>query len=269
MQRGKVLITGGTSGLGYELVKFFLREGYDVFATGRNQSRLIDSGERLHFVKVDFSDLADVKKSIQCLLDNGTRFDIVINNAGVLSPSEFTLTGNYVEYSFQVNFLSHLLLDELIVRGKSDIDPLTVVSVTSPVYKYVAPDYKIPEISRYRPFKVYAESKLYLLLIGEHLHKKYPEKDMRFIGYDPGTFSSGIYRMQKSWFQKMYRVAAPFMRSPLKVAKNLGEILEQNEIITGAIYRRKDSYRILNNIDKELIENFMTNCYDMIESFIR
>ena len=74
-------------------------------------------------------------------------------------------------------------------------------------------------------FKVYAESKLYLLLIGEYLCSKYPEKRLRFIGYDPGTFSSGIYRMQKKWFQVLYKIAAPFMRSPAKVAKALYQIL--------------------------------------------
>jgi len=32
---GKVLITGGTSGLGLELVKQFLRKGYSVVTKGR------------------------------------------------------------------------------------------------------------------------------------------------------------------------------------------------------------------------------------------
>ena len=268
MQKGRVLITGGTSGLGFELVKCFLREGFDVFAFGRDEKRLFDRGERLYFSKVDFSDLSDIKRSFQTLSDNGIGFDIVINNAGVLSPPEFTMTGNGLEYTFQVNFLSHLLLNEMIIREKGNDEPLTIVSVTSPVYRYFKPDFKIPDIIGYRPFKSYAESKLYLLMIGEYLLNKYPGKDLKFIGFDPGTFRSGIYRMQKNWFKKMYLVASPFMRNPSKVARILAEILLEQELVTGVVYRRKNRHRTLDHIDKEEIEKFMAICFDKIESFI-
>ena len=268
MQKGKVLIKGGTSGLGFELVKCFLQKGFEVFATGRDPLKLFYQDERLHFIRVDFSDLADIRKSIRELLDNVGRFDKVINNAGVLSPPEFIVTGNDIEYSFQVNFLSHLLIDELIVRSKTDSDPITIVSVTSPVYKYVKPSFRLPEASSYQPFKTYAESKFYILLIGEYLLIKYPEKNLKFIGYDPGTFSSGIYRMQKGWFQRMYQIAAPFMRNPAKVAWILTEILEDEELISEAVYWRKNGFRNMNRIDKEPIDDFMKKCFVKIESYI-
>ncbi len=34
-KQSKVLVTGGTSGLGLRLVKLFLKKGYEVVATGR------------------------------------------------------------------------------------------------------------------------------------------------------------------------------------------------------------------------------------------
>ena len=267
LKKGTVLITGGTSGLGYDLVKCFLSEGYEVFATGRDHSRLSDSGEEFQFVRTDFSDLKDVKSVIQKLLKTGTRFDIVINNAGVLSPPEFTPTVNGIEYSFQVNFLSHLLIDELIIREKSHSDPLTIVSVTSPVYRYVRPDLKVPDQLTYKSFKSYSESKLYLLFIGDHLLKRYPGNDIKFICFDPGTFRSGIYRMQKSWFQRMYRIASPFMRSPSRVAQSLSEILNEENLINGAVYRRKNMFRKPDIADKKKIEEFMAECYGLIEPF--
>jgi NAD(P)-dependent dehydrogenase (short-subunit alcohol dehydrogenase family) len=269
LQKGKVLITGGTSGLGYELVKWFLREGYEVYATGRDQTRITNLNERVKFVKIDFSILADVKNCIQALLDNDTGFDVVINNAGVLSPPKFTLTENSMEYSFQVNYLAHLLINEMIIKNVRFNNPIKIISVTSPTYRYVKPGYKQVDKTGYSPFKVYAESKFYLLLIGEYLRKKYPEKDLIFIGYDPGTFSSEIFRMQNKWFQILYNVAAPFMRSPNKVAQNLGEILKKTELINGAVYRGKKSFRIIDQIEKEAIDVFMTKCYSQIEPYIR
>jgi NAD(P)-dependent dehydrogenase (short-subunit alcohol dehydrogenase family) len=267
LKKGKVLITGGTSGLGYDLVKHFLTEGYEVFTTGRDHSRLSKSGGELQFLKTDFSDLDDVKSVIQKILNNGTRFDIVINNAGVLSPPEYSPTVNGFEYSFQVNFLSHLLINDLILRAKSKADALTIASVTSPVYKYVKPDFKLPERPGYKAFKTYSESKLYLLFIGEYLLKRHPGNDFNYICFNPGIFSSGIYRMQKSWFHRMYRIGAPFMRSPSHVAHLFAEILNEEALISGSVYRSKNRFRKPDNIGKEEIEIFMAKCYGKIERF--
>lgn len=269
MNKGKVLITGGTSGLGYELVKLLQSEGYEVFATGRNSAILENLPGDIHFIKIDFSDLNSISRNIRQLFDRGIRFDLVINNAGILTPSEFTTSVNGIEYSFQVNFLSHFLINDLIISNKNHSDPLTIVSVTSPVYKYVKADFIKPVPEVYRSFKTYSESKYYMLLIGEFLLKKYPEKNVKFIGFNPGTFSSGIYRMQKSWFKMMYRVAAPFMRSPVRVAHLLTDILKEGNHENGAVYMRKNRFRRPQVADKEKTDKFMTKCYEIVEPFIR
>lgn len=265
---GRILITGGTSGLGLELVRSFLRLGYEVYATGRNRKGVMSLNNNFHFIKVDFSDLKGITTVFDNLKGNSLSFDIIINNAGVLSPPEFTLTDDGIEYSIQVNFLSHLLLDELIIRNSSEADSLTLVSVTSPVYKYIKPEFKVTDKSSYRSLKSYAESKLYLLLIGEYLHYKYPAKNLRFIGYDPGTFSSGIYRMQKKWFQSLYQVAAPFMRSPVKAAYNLVEILEQENLLNGAIYSRRNNFSHPDFSYNEKIDEFLKECHRIIEPYL-
>ena len=266
----KILITGGTSGLGLELVKYFLSEGYNVYATGRDPKSARYSNERFHFIEVDFSDLSRVSEEIHHLNELAVYFDIIINNAGILSPPVYTKTQNGFEYTFQVNFLSHLLLDEIILsNSKKTMLPL-IVSVTSPVYSLIG---KIPVInfnrSEYKAFKSYAFSKFSLVLMGMHLAEKYKEDHIRCFSFNPGTFSSGIYRMQNSWFRNLYRFASPFMRSPSKVAMTLAEIMQQKKIINGAVYRSKNSFKIMDYIDKEEIENFMTKCYDKIESYIK
>lgn len=234
-----ILITGGTSGLGLELVRLFLEGGSEVYTTGRDPSRLQSGESKLHFISVDFSDLKEVSEAARKLTLQSVKFDLLINNAGILSPPHYTTTKDSLEYTFQVNFLSHHLLDELIIRNADNKFELMVVSVTSPVYKYVKPDFKMSDIEKYRSFKAYAESKLYLLLAGEHIHNKYPEKRLIFIGYDPGTFRSGIHRMQKKWFQHLYRIAGPFMRSPAYVAKTLYGILANRICIDGLVYNIK------------------------------
>jgi NAD(P)-dependent dehydrogenase (short-subunit alcohol dehydrogenase family) len=265
-----ILITGGTSGLGLELVKYFLSEGYDVFTTGRDPKSIRFSNQRFHFIEVDFSDLSRVSEEIYHLTKQTISFDIIINNAGILSPPVYTKTKNGFEHTFQVNFLSHLLIDEIILsNSKNTMLPL-IVSITSPVYSWVkeVPDFNFDR-SEYKAFKSYAISKFSLALMGIHLAEKYKKDRLRCFSFNPGTFSSGIYRMQNSWFQNMYRIASPFMRNPSKVAQILAEIIQQQKIFNGAVYRSKNSFKTMDYIDKETIDEFMTESYSKIQSYLR
>jgi NAD(P)-dependent dehydrogenase (short-subunit alcohol dehydrogenase family) len=260
-----VFITGGTSGLGLELVKCFLADGYDVFTTGRDLKGQTLPGKRFHFIRTDFSDLRQVAESINNPKEQYPDFDIIINNAGVLSPPGFMTTGDGFEYTFQVDFLSHLLINEILLKNRKNRTPLTLISVTSPVYKYFKPGYILPEKNNFSPLKAYSESKRYLLYIGNYLVKKYPESNIKHFGFDPGVFGSGISRTQKNWFQIMYSIASPFMKSPQKVAKKLCEILAYQEIHNGLIYKSINDKGFLPVSDKEESYNFMEICSLMIE----
>jgi NAD(P)-dependent dehydrogenase (short-subunit alcohol dehydrogenase family) len=269
-QGKRILVTGGTSGLGLGLVRLFLSYGCYVIATGRNPVRVNDYDENYSFEPVDFANLENVASVGRRLGGPSGRIDVIINNAGVLGPPDFTKTVDGFEYAFQVNFLSHLLLDEIILINSNSFGLPEIVSVASPVYRFAG---KVPVIcsdgSEYKAFKSYTSSKLSLVLLGIYLSEKFKEDNLKCFSFNPGTFSSGIYRSQRSWFRKMYNIASPFMRSPIKAAHTLAEILVRGEIINGAIYSSKNRYKIMDHIDKETIENFMTKCYDKIGSYIR
>jgi NAD(P)-dependent dehydrogenase (short-subunit alcohol dehydrogenase family) len=265
---GKILITGGTSGLGLALVHYFLNKSWEVVATGRKNVTKSDSGGRFSFVMTDFSNLKQTSDAVKEICGNHD-FDIVINNAGVLSPPDFLLTDNGLEYTFQVNFLTHLLLDEIILRKAEPGRPLMIAAIVSPVYRIAESDLKIhAKDTGYRPFKAYSNSKLYLALMCSHLSRKYPSLDLRCFGFDPGVFSSGIYRMQKGWFRMLYRIAAPFMRSPEKIAVRFGELTEWEDIVNGAIYRSGKQKGSVPVIDNQANNNFWQECYKIIKPYL-
>lgn len=267
-QNRKILITGGTSGLGRELAKLFLSAGCEVYVTGREQKGELLSNDRYHFIRSDFADLQQLSAALKDLIEKSVKFDIIINNAGILSPPDYTTTKDGFEYSFQVNFLSHLLLDEILIGKLTDSANLTIVSVTSPVYKIVNPDFKIPGRSNYRAFKTYAESKYYLLLIGEFFRKRHPGRKLEFVSFDPGTFGSGIYRMQKGYFRFLYRIAAPFMKSPQKVAKHLFTILESGNPGNGKICKRPGKPGINVPVNTEKAAEFLFFCLESIKAMM-
>jgi NAD(P)-dependent dehydrogenase (short-subunit alcohol dehydrogenase family) len=264
-----ILITGGTSGLGLELVKRFLREGYRVIVTGRQQQDLSGfPGEFLLYV-VDFGDLKQVAETAGKICTNHS-VTTIINNAGILSPPTYTETTDGLEYTFQVNFLAHLLIDKIILQSVNDKRPLIIASITSPVYRFAG---NIPVIIQgaagYSPVRSYSSSKLYLTMMHEFLTSGNLKSDMHCFSFDPGTFSSSIYRMQKSWFRIMYRVAAPFMRSPARVSEALADLLLTESPEDGMIYDISKRKRALPAMDRSVKDDFIAKCYELLGPFLR
>ncbi len=265
---GKVLLTGGTSGLGLRLAEYFLEKGYDVVATGRKNIALTGYGERFTLLKTDFSDLEQASVAVKKICRNQP-FDIVINNAGILSPPDFQLTGDGLEYTFQVNFLSHLMLNKIILMNAEPGRPLMIASTVSPVYRIAEKNLTVYSgKSGYRPIKAYSNSKLYLALMCSYLPRKYPITGLRCIGFDPGIFSSEIYRMQKEWFRKLYRIAAPFMRSPKKVAVRFGEVIEREDLVNGVVYKSRKGKGRLPAAESKTVNAFWKECDKILEPYV-
>jgi NAD(P)-dependent dehydrogenase (short-subunit alcohol dehydrogenase family) len=261
----KILITGGTSGLGHELVKIFLKKGYYVVTTGRRDLSLPEAVKRLSMYKVDFSDMETTAEVFRQIAETH-QFDLVINNAGILSPPKLTITKNGLEYTFQVNFLAHLLADEIIIKKQEDNRPLRIASVTSPVYRLASID--TWKGKRYRALKAYSDSKLYLVLISQHLQQRHKDKRIVCFSFDPGTFGSGIYRMQSRFFSALYWIAAPFMRKPSKVAEVLGEIITRKDVSGNVIYNLNSRVRQIPVTEKSITETFWKDCYEKIRPFL-
>ncbi|NLY80019.1 MAG: SDR family NAD(P)-dependent oxidoreductase [Lysinibacillus sp.] len=80
MKKKKVFITGATSGLGREIAELCIKQGYEVFATGRNESSL-HSLSKLG-AKVVKGDLC-LKEDIQRICTELPDVDVAIINAGV------------------------------------------------------------------------------------------------------------------------------------------------------------------------------------------
>lgn len=263
-----ILITGGTSGLGLEMARILLNRGHAVVVTGRNADTSKLSEHRFSYFKVDFKNLDETAAIVKkiCKYYN---FDMVIDNAGVLSPPDLTMTDDNLEYSFQVNFLSNLLVNEIIIRNTAKEKPLVIAAITSLVYRIAQKDLIAGTFkTEYRPFKAYSKSKLYLALMCKYLPLKYQHIKLSCIGIEPGVFSSGIYRMQKPWFRFMYRIAAPFMRNPRKVAVRIADLLESDHFVNGMIYNLHGKSKPVPGIDHTLSDLFWKDCYNDINRYL-
>lgn len=97
MDNNYVLITGASSGIGYELAKLFKRDGYNLILVARNKERLKIASDRLKdkeskiiMLDVDLSKEEEIDKLIRFINENKIEVDILVNNAGVGSFGDFT-----------------------------------------------------------------------------------------------------------------------------------------------------------------------------------
>ncbi len=194
----------------------------------------------------------------------------MINNAGVLSPPDLVLTGDGHEYTFQVNFLSHLLINEIIIRNNRNEQPLKIGVTVSLVYRFAENDLVIDNPDKdYRPLNAYSNSKLYLALMCSYLPHKVQSFNLKCIGFDPGVFSSGIYRMQKGWFRFLYKVAAPFMRNPEKIAATYCRLIERDDLVNGAVYKSGKRTGTMPEKESRAVNDFWQECYKIIEPYLK
>jgi L-fucose dehydrogenase len=122
-----VVVSGGAKGIGEGITRGFAKEGAIVVALGRSPDMgksLTDSitvaGERCSFKEVELTDEVAVGKVIQSILEELSRIDVVVNNAGVNdaislrhSPKDFvrSLERNIVHYFSLVHYALDALME--------------------------------------------------------------------------------------------------------------------------------------------------------------
>lgn len=79
--RGVALVTGASSGIGYSTAQALRKAGYQVYGTSRRAAAKGPDG--VVMLSCDVTDEASVAKSIEGVLAEAGRIDLLVNNAGV------------------------------------------------------------------------------------------------------------------------------------------------------------------------------------------
>ena len=86
---GKVaLVSGGSRGIGREVVELFARDGMDVvfFYRGNTEAaqQVVASGGKVEAMQVDVTDASAVAAAVERIVDSRGRIDVLVNNAGIV-----------------------------------------------------------------------------------------------------------------------------------------------------------------------------------------
>ncbi|HEX3542404.1 MAG TPA: SDR family oxidoreductase [Acidimicrobiales bacterium] len=134
-----VLITGCSSGFGFETALAFARRGDQVFATMRNlakstdlQSAAADSALAVEILPLDVTDDDSVADAVQKVLAAAGRIDVLVNNAGVehWGALEF-LADDLVRAIFETNVLGAVRMLRAVLPAMRAQESGVVVNVAS------------------------------------------------------------------------------------------------------------------------------------------
>jgi uncharacterized protein len=139
------LITGGTSGIGYELAKIFANNGHNLILVSRDEADLTITRNELLQLGVDVliisKDLFDRQSSFDLyneICEKGYDVEILVNNAGQGQYGEFSETNIYRELSIiQLNIsslvvLTKLFLQDMLKKGRGRILNLSSIASKAP-----------------------------------------------------------------------------------------------------------------------------------------
>lgn len=210
----QIIITGGSRGIGAEIVKLFISRGANVIATSSGDPTKFDQlsaqlkvdaikeyGGR-DFGKVEFWSL-DLT-SMQSVIDLADRFlalqqplNILINNAGIMF-APFSMTSDGFESHLSVNYLGHCLLTLKLLpvlnsTGLQGSFKSRIVNLSSSAHclaKLWLEDLNCEWI--YSPYHAYNQSKLAMIMFTYKLHDLLINNQL-LLDNGPDGRSVGVY----------------------------------------------------------------------------
>jgi len=222
-----VLITGATSGIGKATAISLAKKDYEIVFVARNQQKAEKVKEEIvfhsknnnvDFIIADFTSLKQVKLCAEKFKQLYPRLDILINNAGVCLP-EKRITEDGFEESFQINYLSHFMLTNLLLDEIKKSEDGRIVNVTSKAYQ--SGKFDLSNLGSERKFSTmgsYADSKLYNILFSFELAERLKNKGVSVNALHPGLVKTNFGNELKGFFKVILFLFSPFMLSPEKGA---------------------------------------------------
>jgi NAD(P)-dependent dehydrogenase (short-subunit alcohol dehydrogenase family) len=186
-QKGRTILITGTGGLGFEDALALAQAGGDVIIAGRNPTKGAEAVRRIKESSpqasvaleiVDLGDLASIDALATRLKKTRDHIDVLINNAGVMTPPTRQSTKDGFELQFGTNHLGHFALTgqllPLLMRANSP----RVVTLSSIAARRanVAIDFNDLQAERnYKPMPVYSQSKLACLMFAIEFQRRSEE----------------------------------------------------------------------------------------------
>ena len=166
----KVVITGASRGIGFEMAKQFLSNGHQVMAISRNQEKLLEL-EHLGANTLAFDLTAENFSPVVDAIKSFGKIDILINNAGALVNKPLSqMTNEDINYVYSVNVFSVIKLTrDLLVYFNNEAHIVNISSVGG-----------VQGSVKFSGLSTYSSSKGAITILTECLAEEFKESSLRF-----------------------------------------------------------------------------------------
>ncbi|WP_221932235.1 SDR family oxidoreductase [Flavobacterium zepuense] len=179
---GLAVITGSTEGVGYEDALALSSAGWNVVIMGRNAQKGADAIDKIHrinrkakvsFEKIDLANLSSIKAFVSRMTLKGQAINLLINNAGVMTPPKRLETADGFELQFGTNHIGHLALTAQLLPLLRKSPGARVVTVSSVANRAGIINFDdLQSTSSYVPMKAYGQAKLANLMFALELQRQ-------------------------------------------------------------------------------------------------
>lgn len=206
-QKGKiVIVTGSSSGIGYEAAKVLANKNAKVILAVRNstkgeiaKSNIITQNKNadLEVMQLDLADLSSVQNFTNEFKNKYNQLDLLINNAGVMIPP-YSKTKDGFELQFGTNHLGHFALTLQLLDLIEKTPASRIVNVASAAHKYGNINFEDLnwENRKYKSWRAYGDSKIANLYFTKELTGRLNKSDKKIIvtAAHPGWTATELQR---------------------------------------------------------------------------
>ena len=202
MNKKTALITGATSGLGYEFVKLFASDGYDLVLVARNSRKLTEikntfSQVEITLIEKDLSIDGAAKEVFEEVERHGISIDILVNNAG------FGLKGSFDKLDIQKQL-------NMIQLNTATLTELTYYFLQKMKHRNSGRILNVASTAAFQPgplMAVYFATKAYVLSFSEALMEELSGTSVTVTALCPGATKTNFGAVANVENSKMFSQA--------------------------------------------------------------
>jgi len=182
LKNKRILVTGATSGIGFEVVKLLIQFGAKLVVNGRNKTRLEELKSMKNILHVIEGDLTDLN-TINSIVSNVEELDGVVNSAGIIYPFPIKfIAEKHIDEVLDINYKAQVLLNSNLFKKKKINEGCSIVFISSVSSQFP-----------YMGGALYTSSKAALEAFARTMALEYSNKKIRSNIVSPGLVKTNIF----------------------------------------------------------------------------